>query len=158
MQHGEVMKALRSQSTWRLFGLGIITLGVYWAHYIKRQSAILNAHLEPGRAISEGLTTVLMALVYVSLPVTIGALFVGEDHVLNRVDSTMTRCWAILAIVWGYTARDRVNTHFALESGTKAWMSGLWTFFFTPLYFNYKINQLSEEPVAMDQAGLRSAD
>ena len=42
-------------------------------------------------------------------------------------------------------ARNRMNKLLGVTQRQFHWFSGLWTFLFTPFYFNYKINQLAED-------------
>lgn len=66
MTRGELVGQLKSQSTWRLVFLSLITFGIYSAHYIKRQTSRLNQHLDAERRISEGLITTILISSYVS--------------------------------------------------------------------------------------------
>lgn len=45
MNH-EIISQLKSQNTGRLFGLSIITYFVYPAHYLRRQTKIINQHCQ----------------------------------------------------------------------------------------------------------------
>lgn len=135
---------LRSQSTWRLLLLAVITLGVYSAHYIKAQTVkvdSLNSGKEP---IGSAFAQLILGLSYISL-ITLGLYLISPDNLaLELVDSLLGLFVAILQIVWGFKVRNRVNAAFALEKGTAYWFHGFWTFLFTPLYFNYKVNTVCE--------------
>ena len=64
---GDIFTDLRSESTWWLWFLFVFTYGVYGAHYVKRQTAVLNAHLRPPRQVSAGLVNTVLGLAYLSL-------------------------------------------------------------------------------------------
>ena len=54
----------------------------------------------------------------------------------------------ILILVWGFYARNIVNSMSAFTPDDPRWINGLWTFLFSPLHFNYKINIINQTPVA----------
>jgi len=144
MKH-EIITELKSQSTWKLLGLSLITFFVYVAHYMKRQTKIINEHYEHEDKISDGFVSFILAISYLSLFLFIPYLFVDETHPVAMIDDLVTGVSNIAYIVWGFKARNRMNIILSSEKKTKEWFHGLWTFLFTPLYFNFKINQLNEE-------------
>ena len=139
----ELIRDLRSQSTWRLFGLAVVTYGVYYAHYIVRQTRVLNERLPDDGKISPAFASSILTLSYLTLGLFIGYLFVEEDHPIAVASNVLDRVWMLLILVWGFYARNRMNTLTSSQRGELTWFSGLWTLLFTPLYFNYKINVLS---------------
>jgi sugar phosphate permease len=136
---------LRSQSTWTLCGLGIITYGVYLAHYIQAQSNIINSTVNDNEKISLGFIHSILSIAYISSAFFIAQLFVDDGHPIAILSGLIDLAIGIMMIVWGFKARKRVNTHCKLESKSDVWFHGFWTFMFTPLYFNYKINSILEE-------------
>jgi len=139
----DLIRDLRSQSTWRLFGLAVVTYGVYYAHYIVRQTRVLNERLPDDGKISPAFASSILTLAYLTLGLFIGYLFVEEDHPIAVAGNVLDRVWMLLILVWGFYARNRMNTLTSSQRGELTWFSGLWTLLFTPLYFNYKINVLS---------------
>jgi len=154
MENKELIEKLKNQSTWKLLGLGVVTFGVYFAHYIKKQTDIINEHLHIDLQISKGFIISIMILSYASVALFIAYLIVDYGHPIEKVSHITDKVWAIMLVVWGFKARNRVNSHCFLISNRKNWFHGLWTFFFTPLYFNYKVNQLN----ASLTASLEDAD
>lgn len=152
MENRELITSLRSQSTWRLVGFGIITYGVYLAYYIKTQTAILNKRLERDMMISKSFTDGFMVLSYVSLILFIPYFLVPEGHPLEIVSNVVDLVWGVVLLIWGFKARNRLNRLCQLRSDTREWLNGFWTFLFTPFYFNYKINKLSDV-VAEQESG-----
>jgi len=65
-----LIKELQHQGTWRLVILSIVTLTVYWAHYIARQSKIINTVVSDKEKISKEFIVVLFVLSYFSLSMT----------------------------------------------------------------------------------------
>ena len=142
----------REQSTWRLVGLGVITYGIYFAYYIKRQTHKINASLTDDQKISDGFINTLLIFSYVSLFLFFGYMVVDEGHPLEPISSVIDSVWNIMLIVWGFKARNRVNTIFEISKNDQPWFHGMWTFLFSELYFNYKINQICEQYVEKEKA------
>jgi hypothetical protein len=140
----DVVHELKSQSTWRLFFLTVITLGVYLAHYIARQTPILNRHLEPKDQISQGLVKTILILSYISVVLFIPSIILDESVELEGLSSLFDIVLNILLLVWAFKARKRMHTVLGSLRKTSNWFNGLWTFLFPGFYFNYKINSLSE--------------
>lgn len=145
MQTNELITSLKSQSTWKLLGLGLITYGIYFAYYARSQSLIMNRHLTGSSVISTSFTTTLLILSYVSLALFIPYLLVDDGHPIELISNIVDLSCNILLIVWGFKARNRVNMICGFRSDQPEWFNGFWTFLFTPLYFNYKVNTLSEK-------------
>lgn len=142
-----IIENLRNQSTWKLLGLGIITYGVYFAYYIQRQSKEVNLAISNNDKISSGFVNSIFVMSYASLALFIAYMFVDEGHPIEGISSLIDMIVGIMLIVWGFKARNRVNTCCDLNSGNEEWFHGLWTFMFTPLYFNYKVNFILEGSV-----------
>ena len=140
----ETVRRLRSQSTWRLFFLGAITYIVYWAFYIRTQTKILNESLPPERKISDGLVGAVVGLNLLSLALLLPYVVVEAGHPIELLSRLADTAASISFIVWGFTARSRMNELLDARPGTAQWFHGFWTFIFSPLYFNFKINILSD--------------
>ena len=139
----DLLRELKSQGTWRLFGLGLITLGVYYAHYCARQSRVINRYAG-AEAIPTALVVAIFGLSYVSLALFFGYLFVDEGHPVAVASNVSDKLWMLLLLIWGFYARNRVNAWAGFHAGDRRRIHGLWTFLFTPLHFNYKINVLNQ--------------
>jgi hypothetical protein len=142
----DLLQELRSQSTWRLLGLGIITVGTYYAHYCARQSRIINQHSESD-LIPEALTILLFALSYISLGLFFGYFLVDDGHPVAIASTVSDKLWMLVVVVWGFYARGAVNKLASFTEDDPRRISGLWTFLFSPLHFNYKINVINQVPV-----------
>jgi hypothetical protein len=144
MTNRDLIKGLKDQSTWSLLGLGIITYGVYFAFYIKRQTDKINVHLNQESAISNGFITSIFVMSILSAALFIPYLLVDSGHPIKRISDFVDRVWNVMLVVWGFKARNRMNSLCSFNNDNRNWFHGLWTFFSTPLYFNYKINRLNE--------------
>ena len=147
---------LKSQSTWRLFFLSLITLGIYTAHYIRRQTKIINEHLDKEKEISEGFVTVILLLAYLTVTLIVPYVMVEEGHPVERISDSLDTVFGLLVLIWAFMARNRMNALLAATKGQPQWFHGLWTFLFTAFYFNFKINTLNDdfaEPGAAPNGG-----
>lgn len=145
MNSSEIVARLKSQSTWRLVFLTVITLGIYTSHYIKRQTRIINEHLDKENKIAEGLVTAILVFAYLSAILIVPYVMVEEGHPVERISDGLDRVWALLVLIWAFMARNRMNVLLAAAKGQPHWFHGFWTFLFTPFYFNFKINKLNDD-------------
>jgi len=147
MNREKILSQLQSQSTWRLVLLSLITLGIYEAHYIKRQTTILNQCLDEQRQISEAFVHLILFLAYFTVVLMIPYLLLEEGHPIEAISNLLDLVWGILVIIWAFKARNRMNMLLGITSGHPQWFSGLWTFLFPVYYYNFKINKLNESVV-----------
>lgn len=140
----QLIETLQKESTWKLFFLSLVTLGVYMAYYIRSRSALINEHLEETQKIPSGFVKFIFIWTWVSLPVGIGSLLMLENYTIQGISNAMDFVFSICILVWAFTARSRMNRLLGAEKGEEEWFHGLWTFLFPVLYFNYKINKLSK--------------
>jgi hypothetical protein len=142
--HNKLISELQHQSTWRLLGLSLITLFVYPAYYIKRQTAIINQHCLSADTIPVILINSILIGSYISVSLLIASCFVDGSHPVTTVSDLIDRILNVLFIIWAFKARNRMNLILASERGTDQWFNGWWTFFFGFFYFNFKINKLKK--------------
>src|SRR5690606_12112794 len=90
-----LIRELRSQSTWRLLGLGLITYGVYYAYYIARQTHIINTHAPDEGKISPAFVTTIFVLSYLTLGLFIGYLFVDDQHPIAIASNVLDPVWIL---------------------------------------------------------------
>ncbi|MCP4750317.1 MAG: DUF4234 domain-containing protein [Proteobacteria bacterium] len=141
MDKKEILKNLQDQSTWRLLLLTLVSLGIYGAHYIKRQTSNANQYLDEKGRIPTGLVYFILVLSYIYAIFTLLSIFAPIE---SPIDEALTVVLEAAIIVWGFKARNRMNTLFSARKGDANWFNGFWTFVFTPLYFNFKVNTLND--------------
>jgi cytochrome c biogenesis protein CcdA len=172
--HLELFKKLKVMNTWKLFFLALITLGVYYAHYAKKQSLKVNKYLlgDPkynASLISEGLINTVMFVTYISLVigiVDISTVFIYEVYPIDMTtlswietfSSASNYAFGIVMIVWGFTIRGILNQYFEFKTDQKEWFHGLWTFLWPSLYFNYHINDIVENSQINNQNKIYQGD
>ena len=145
----ELLSSLKEQSTLRLIGLGLITYGVYWAHYIKRQTERMNEYVDSRDGISMTFVNLFLVWSYISLGFFIAYQFVEEGHPIEAISAVADLFWSIWMLIWGFMARNIMNQALMLRIGDR--FKGLWTFFFTPYYFNYKVNSLYDAEARQEE-------
>ena len=139
----KITDKLEYGSTWKLLGLGIITYAVYFAHYIKMQTAVINESCEENERISDSFVSFVMVISYASLGFFIAYLFVDETHPIASISGLVDFINNVAFIIWGFLARNRMNVILSAKKKEKEWFHGLWTFLFAALYFNFKVNKLN---------------
>lgn len=142
----------QESSTWWLLGLGVITYGVYFAYYIKRQTARINEETDKEDNISLIFINTIFVLSYISLGLFFAYLLVDEGHPIAITSNIIDRALGIMILVWGFMARNRMNQLYETSRQDKEWFHGLWTFLFSPLYFNFKINSICEDNNEQDDS------
>ena len=141
-QSQALLRALRSQSTRRLLGLGVITLGVYFGHFIRGRTAILNRHLPLDRGIPGILVWTVLLLGYLNLLSFLADFIFAFSGPIQVASGLADLAWGASVIGWGFAARSRVHCLLSAQHGDDCWFNPLATFFLTPIYFNYKVNVL----------------
>ena len=144
--HAGMFQELKSQSTWRLLGLGVITLGTYYAHYCARQSRIINKY-SSSDPIPPAFVTTILVVSYLSLALFVGYFFVDESHPVAIASNVSDKVWMFMILAWGFYARNRVNKLASFTTDDPRRVNGVWTFLFSPLHFNYKINVFNQASV-----------
>jgi hypothetical protein len=139
-----LLRSLRSQSTWRLLALGFITYGVYFGHYIRGRTLILNRHFPANRAIPPFLVWTVLLLGYVNLSLFVFDSIVELSEPVAAGSQLVDLAWGAAVIVWGFRARSRMHFLLSATYGDDFWFNRLTTFLFTPVYFNYKVNVLED--------------
>jgi hypothetical protein len=158
MKEIESIERFKNQSTWQLLGLGIITYGVYSAHYIQKQTNKINEIVDIDNRISTGFVNSIVVMSYISLIIFIAYLFVDEGHPIEEVSTIFDRILGIMLIVWGFKARNILNKSYEISKDDKEWFHGFWTFLFSPMYFNYKVNCICEESIESGDRDLTGND
>ncbi len=139
MDRDEILSTFRRESTLRLFFFGVITLGIYVAHYVKRQTTCINQYLKEETRISEVLVSAILILSYTTAFLVIPYILLKEGNPIETISNLLDTILGILLLIWAFKARNRMNILLSAKKGDEIWFHGLWTFLFTVLYFNFKI-------------------
>ena len=90
-----------------------------------------------------------MVISYLSLALFIPYLFVEETHPVAALSGLVDFICSVTLIVWGFKARNRMNVILSNSKTDNEWFHGFWTFLFTPLYFNFKVNKLDKSRTSL---------
>lgn len=142
----ELIQRLKWGSTWALFGLAVITFGVYYPFYARRQTLILNEFSPPESRISLGFINAWFVVTFTSLALLFCYFFVPDDSPWKTISNLSDRVDNVLALIWAFLARGALNRLLQSQVKTPTWFHGGWTFFFQVLYINFKINTILELP------------
>ena len=104
--------------------------------------------MRPG--FTAGILTVNLAVVLMLAP----AILAGEGSIAEDIFEFLHILWEVLMVYWAFKARNRMNRLLAAERKGREWFHGLWTFLFTALYFNWKVNTLHETGSPTGRSGL----
>ncbi|MEK9627917.1 MAG: hypothetical protein VW455_02750 [Nitrospinota bacterium] len=141
----DLMKNLKSQGTWRLFFFIMVTLTIYYGHYIKRQSRWINeAIADENEKLSSNLVNGILVLGYLNAASSIASALYKEGLLILLL-GVAHYAWITCLCVWSVVAGRKVNTLNSAEEGSDTWFNAFWGMFFTPLYFNFKVNQLNQK-------------
>lgn len=130
-------------STWGLFGLALISFGIYNIYWLYNRTQKLNSICENPipKGFMNGAVITYIAFMVVSF---LGGLVPSAAEMLAMISGVLNLAVVVLFLVWAFKFRNRLNqiTH---SEGKKTWAGPIMTFFFNVLYLNYKINQNIDE-------------
>lgn len=120
-------------TAWGVFGLSIITFGIYPAYWLYTRSKTLNSfHHEP---ISMNLLNAFIISVVVSFAIGFLSGIMGGGSVIETIGGLIQIVYFILYLVVLFTFRSR------LKDITGAKVNPVFTFFAAAIYLQYKINK-----------------
>jgi len=130
-------------SAWAVLGLIIITLGFYMIYWMVSRASILNTRSE--YTISKIFTFIAIILAIFSFLGLFVDLFYPESYgliVLRTIVLLVAFIWNMIFI---FKIRHRINVMTGSLGGETTHMKGIFTFFFTAIYMQYKLNQMIDE-------------
>jgi hypothetical protein len=151
MKNVSFIEELKTQSTWKLFFFGVITLGVYFAYYTQNISRKLDAVIGDANAIVSddnkiptGLTNTIFTAAWVNVLLILISYSLDADNPIVLFTNTFGIFAQIVYIVWAFKARRIIQEYCDLHQNSYMWFSGFGLVVAPPLYFNYKINAMVE--------------
>ena len=132
-------------SAWFVFGLSIITIGIYPIYWMYTRAKIINSLHE--NKISSTLLTSLIIVTVLSY----GLDFFGSDNDLESeisidiVGLFIGLVYLILYLVVLFKIRNRLQIIINRTSNQSYELGSVFTFFFFVIYLQYKINQSIDE-------------
>lgn len=126
-------------SAWAVFGLTIITLGIYYPYWLFTRTRILNRIHE--NKISCALVNVVIGLFIVNLVLSYISGMNPQDEDLNLSANLINILYAITNLYWVFSFRNRIHQITGADKESGFWLGGILTFFFQVIYLQYKINE-----------------
>lgn len=132
-------------SAWAVFGLTVITLGLYMYYWMYVRTRALNRHVSnPIGQPFMIITSALMLCSWASNFVSQVAPGVGAVMGLTGLVGT------VMFVIWLYQLRGRLHQVQRLSQGQPLWIGPVLTFFLTVIYLQYKINQSLDHQAGQD--------
>lgn len=133
------MQKLPRISTWHVFALNILTLGLYYPYWLYTRSMIIN-QVHTNKIPSNLINTVLAILIINLLFSLVSGQQTAPDEE-KAASSLLSLLYIVSSWYWAFTIRNRIHqmTHAVKHSGY--WLNGILTLLFPLLYLQYKINE-----------------
>ena len=126
-------------SAWGVFGLSIITLGLYYIYWLFTRTQLINrVHHDK---ISDTLVYSVLGLMLVNIALSFlsGMYEQNADYELAANISSLV--YSISSLFWIFAVRNRIHQMSDASQLNGYWLGGVMTFLFQVLYMQYKINE-----------------
>lgn len=134
---GHLSEVFERFTAWGVFGLSIITLGIYPLYWLYTRTQQLNSRIDNPISSAYMITTIVIWI--------ISMLSNGVTPINPQIGGIMALAGlpaAIMQIVWAFKIRSRIHDYVTAAPGTFAWANSFLTFFLGALYLQYKINKI----------------
>jgi len=142
------IKIFNRFSAWFVFVLHIFSLGIYGYIWQYLRSRTINTFTKD--KIPEEFMVTVSLLFFGSVAFSIYSIFQPVADNLLKVNDWLTYPMMFLNIYWSFLIRSRLITLISTDGAFGIHISGFLTFFFGPIYLQYKINEALDsinEPV-----------
>ncbi|WP_019605068.1 DUF4234 domain-containing protein [Teredinibacter turnerae] len=122
-------------TAWAVFGLGLITLGIYSFYWLFSRTRQINPVIEnPISPLFMGATLGLYIVGFASnIPL--------NNPIVTMVLSFLSVAGSIMFVVWAFRLRSRIHQVANISASDPSRINPVLTFFFSVIYLQYKINQ-----------------
>ena len=140
----EEEKTFKKISIWLMLVLSLITLGIYVPIWFLRRRDALNKLSSSEKLGSSGAIFVLVIFCISVLFFPVQLLSTDQSIIsaLDAVDRLINLVGGIILLVLAFTVRRILDDHYNEHIGMDLPFSKVWTFLFTFLYLQYKMNRL----------------
>jgi hypothetical protein len=126
-------------TAWGVFGLTVITLGIYPIYWMYSRAKIINSIHE------EKISSAVLILFVVVEILWYSSVFFSVSGAVIQVGGVIAVVNSVLYLIVLFTIRNRLRD-IVNRSGTKQYKVGIvLTFFFSVIYLQYKINKCIDE-------------
>ena len=137
------MQRLPRFSAWGVFGLSIISLGLYYTYWLFTRTQIINQ--VQGQQIPMGLPHTVIGLLMVNLIFSLMSGANPDNADYQQLASISGLCFNLGNLFWVFTIRQRIHRMTKAGEQSLFWLNGIFTFLFQVLYLQYKINEYIDE-------------
>ncbi len=148
-----LVRELKWGNSWLLFLLFFVTLGIYPIYYFWRQTNVMNRHMDEDDRMSVLLTAAITVFIMLTVLLALPAALPEDPGDWESMHNLAAQVAAILIALWGLKARRRMNWLLDAEPGDPERFSWIASLFFTPIYFNIKVNHLAGSLTPEDEGG-----
>lgn len=134
---GDLNQVFDRFSAWGVFGLSIITFGIYTIYWLYTRTQRVNDRTESD--ISWAFVNATIVIYAISFLSSFGELISPEVAMVLSLASLVA--W-IMMIVWAFKIRAAIHEYVNATKGNYDWANAFLTFFFSSLYLQYKINKI----------------
>ena len=140
------INAFKRFTAWGVFGLTLITAGIYIYYWMFTRGKNINTELSDENKISPLLTNSVIAtgLIYTVFSYLPSFVDSSALQVVTLVMMLFMIIYMVVYLTWIFKFRNRLNMLTNAKKGDQLWLGGIMTFFFNVIYFQYKINQIHD--------------
>ena len=131
--------AFKRFSAWGVFGLTIVTLGIYPYFWMYTRTKTINSIHE--NVISPALVSAFLVVVALSY----ASSFFGESQQAILAGLAISLLYLVLYLVVLFKIRNRLQDIINRSSNNPYKLGTILTFFFSSIYLQYKINECIDE-------------
>lgn len=122
-------------SAWWVFGLTILTLGIYPYYWMYSRAKIINSMHQ------DKISPVLMFLFLIVVALSYASGFFGDSQAAVLVGLVITLVYLVLYLMVLFKIRNRLQDIMNRSSNHEHKLGPVLTFFFYAIYLQYKINE-----------------
>jgi hypothetical protein len=130
--------------TFRLVFLSVITLSIYPAYYIKKQTEKINYYLDERLKIPLWLVFLIFFLAYFLAVIFLAEKFNTEVVLYPFLKKLLEFSLWLSFVSWAYIFTNRLHALFKTKNDSGEWFTGILIFVFNIYYLNYKICSINE--------------
>lgn len=120
-------------SAWGVFGLGLITFGIYTAYWLYNRASTINVFHK--NKIPEKLISIFLIVFIANFLFQIASTIFGDINAITAISLLISLVFYILFLVLLFNLRSRLAEITGIKPGP------ILTFFFNAIYLQYKINE-----------------
>ena len=144
-QNYALIRKLYRLNTLVFIAWGILTFGIYYAHYVKQQSFMLNKYSKASIKIPVWFIYFTFVSTYLSALMFVYFSFIDDRLIIDITSALLDLIARIAIVIWGYLAAYIVCHECDIQERHRFWFNRLLIFILTPIYFNFKINQILKD-------------